>query len=191
VRYTPIDWDAPLDVARYVAAVPPDAVLKGFFPAAVAAAVRRRGRTLVHARHRYIPFRDYPMRDHVRLLHEAARALFPRTSPRRALRKIGWNTMRSLDTSLAGRVYRELMLTDLEQTLGQLDTVYGRLLPPARAEVTRPEPREAIVHFRSVYAFVDSHHVGIVERMFRAHDLAPQITLRRLGIADADLRCRW
>ncbi|MEM9193979.1 MAG: DUF2378 family protein [Myxococcota bacterium] len=189
--YAPIDWEAELDVRKYVRAVPSEATLKGFFPAAVKAGAVRQGKMLPSARNRYVAFRNYPMSEHVQLLAECAEASYPDLPPREALRRIGWYTMRSLDQSVVGRVFRQFLAAGIEQTMRGLEKMYPMLLPPATLHATWTDASNVILRYRHVYAFVDCHHIGILERMFKSHSIVPEVQVLRHGIADLDVRCRW
>jgi hypothetical protein len=47
--YVRPSWDAPFDAEGYLRAVPPGALIKGFFAATVAGEAKRRGLKLAHA----------------------------------------------------------------------------------------------------------------------------------------------
>ena len=70
--YVEPSWDQPFDAEGYLRAIPRGALIKGLFGATVAAAAKQRKVTLAHAAEKYLPFLDYPLVDHNRLLIEAA-----------------------------------------------------------------------------------------------------------------------
>src|SRR5690349_5754886 len=68
------DLRAPLDVALVIDAVPPHHTAKGMFFEQLAPMARRYG---VSCDGRYVTFRDYPLRDYMRLIADYGAARYP------------------------------------------------------------------------------------------------------------------
>jgi uncharacterized protein (TIGR02265 family) len=66
---------------------------------------------------RYLPYVDYPVRDHVRLIDAAGRVVFPRLSPREAHRRLGKDGFVRFAESRVGRVVMQLIAHDPKELL--------------------------------------------------------------------------
>jgi uncharacterized protein (TIGR02265 family) len=189
------DWDAPLDTDAYIRAVPAGAVIKGMYPAAIAAEAKRRGLKLPHAGDKYVPFHDYPLRDHLHLLVEAARAFSPDRSTRSALRKIGRAAVGVFLNSTLGRAALG-GLTQPEATRLALigitrayTTSVGK--PSPHVEVKETSDTSCIVKVSDFWIFLDSHQIGILEGVCRACGVRCDVLVASDGLANGELACSW
>lgn len=183
-------WDEPLDPHAFLAAMPEGATMKGSFLAAVAGFAADRGFPLPLARDRYVPFASYPLREHGELMVQAARMVYPDRPLREGLRRIGRGAPGTLVRSLLGRV----VLGSAEGALEVLRAMvrsYELHTPPVRAELVEVGPSEAIVRMEEVYHFLDSHHVGVFEGVFRYVGVEGHIRIHAYSRVTADLLCRW
>jgi uncharacterized protein (TIGR02265 family) len=189
------NWDAPLDTDAYIRAVPATAVIKGMYPGAIATEARKRGLSLPHAGEKYVPFHDYPLRDHLRLLTEAARAFSPDLSTRAALRKIGRAAVTVFLNSTLGRAALG-GLTQPEATRLALvgitrayTTSVGK--PSPQVEVKETSDTSCIVKISDFWLFLDSHQIGILEGVCRACGVRCDILVASEGLASGELSCSW
>ena len=184
------DLEAPLDAVAVIDAIPAGATITGVFLAGIADAAKTRGTKLPTARDRYVDFRAYPLREHATLLVEAARAYFPDEPLRRGLLKLGRGGPRTLLKSTVGRVVLGSVEGPLD-ALGAMAKSYALHTKPATVEVEPLSQRRALVRMRSVYYFVDSHHVGVFEGVLRLANAEGRVRVQSLGPWDADLLCEW
>jgi len=182
------DWDAPLDPRPIVDAIPVDARIKGMFPGAIAEEARSRGMVLPGARERYLSFEDIPSREYTAMLAEAARVFFPALTLRRALRKLGRATHDVFARSIVGAV---VMSTgdDLPGAIAAAAKAYAITTPPAHVAVAESAPGRIVVSLSNVYNFLDSHHVGVLESVARAHGLrvTPRVRLESMFVGEIEL----
>ena len=62
---------------------------------------------------------------------------------------------------------------------------------PATAEVDLHEDNTAIVRLRGAWIFPDCYYVGVFEGSLTAFKVQGQVLLKRLDLADVDLRVTW
>jgi uncharacterized protein (TIGR02265 family) len=86
---------------------------------------------------RYLPYVDYPSRDHVRLIDAAARASLPSLSPREAHRRLGETAFERFATSNVGRVVLKLVVNDLREMLLAFPRGYAMTVRSLRAVESR------------------------------------------------------
>jgi uncharacterized protein (TIGR02265 family) len=189
------DWDAPLDADAFIRAVPASAVIKGMYSAAIAVEAKRRGLTLTHAGEKYVPFLDYPMRDHLNLLVEAARMFSPELSLRRSLRKLGRGAVGVLLSSTLGRAVLG-GLTQPETTaraiLG-ITRAYATALgkPTPQAELKETGETSCILRLSDFWLFLDSHQIGILEGMGRSCGVRIEVEVALESSSKGELACSW
>jgi uncharacterized protein (TIGR02265 family) len=184
------DWGAPLDVAAYVAGIPPTAVVKGVFPAAVAEAARRKGKQLTNARERYHPFSDVPLKEYIPMLVDCSEALFPDLPLRTGLRKLGRASLDAIARSTFGRILLTNIL-DVQTSLAAVSKGASIATPGSRIEVTDVAERRAVITLSRVYTFIDSHHIGILEKILGAASVQVHARVRLRGPYDGDIELTW
>jgi uncharacterized protein (TIGR02265 family) len=183
-------WTAPLDTASAIQAMPAETTISGMFFEATAAAARQANATLPSALPRYVAFRFYPARDFMRLLVEAAPALFPEDPIRIALRKMGRAAPYNLLSSTVGKV----VLGPAQGVHAILDTIsktYPINMRPSAASVIERGERFAVVRFSDVYSFLDCHHVGVLEGTMRYAGVRGSVRIRPMGRGAMDCFCSW
>ena len=183
-------WDAPLDVERAIAAIPETATLTGTFLAAVADEAKARGLALPSARERYVGFKPYPLREHARLMVEAAQAFWPEASIRVGLRKLGRGAPATLVRSLSGRVVFGSAQGVLE-ALRAMAKSYAIHMKPGSIEIEELAAGRALARLRQVHTFIDPHHVGVLEGVMKFSGVKGKVTTRALSSSAADLLCEW
>lgn len=183
-------WDAPLDVAAELRRVPEGLTQKGMFILPMLVEAKRRGLTLEGARPRYVPFQDYPLREHVGLLAAAARAFYPELSPRQGLRRLGRGAHHAFMESTVGRV----VWAGVTETHGALDGIlkgYAIGVPGCTAKIVERRANAAIIRLERVPYFLDSHHVGCCEGATRAIGINAKIRIRVETWASGEFLCEW
>ena len=184
------DWNAPVDLAAHLAGVPPTAMIKGVFPGSIVESARRKGITLPNARPRYHPFADIPVTEYLPLLLAAAQWMFPKVPPREALRKVGRASFDAVEKSMFLRILLTGML-DLRSNLGILGKGLALAAPPTRFEVVEIRERRAVVRFTAAYIFLDSHYLGIVEKVAGSSKLRVEARVSLETPYDGDIEITW
>lgn len=155
-------WDAPLDVDAVIRGLPAGATMKGMFTGAVADIARRTGATIESARERYVPFSDYPLDEHCRVMVEAARAIYPDVSVRQGLRRIGRGAPSVMLDSTIGRVTVGAV-QGTQAVVREICKAYPLLTEPSDVRIIDAGEGWLVVRMKHVAFFVDCHHVGLFE----------------------------
>lgn len=185
------NWQAPLDPQKALLAIAETATITGMFLEPIAKEARRRRIALPSARERYVAFRFYPLREHVRLLIEACAEFYPDRPLRLAMRSLGRAAPAALLTSTLGRA----SVGSAQGTLAIIEAMaksYAVNLPGSNVVLLEPSKHDCIVRLSGVPYFLDSHQVGVFEGVLRYAGIKDgSVLLRSHSSTDADLLCRW
>ena len=114
--------------------VPPTATVKGMFlERPIAEAQRLCGRRPVPGE--YVPFRDYPITEHIRVLAACAAAAWPDVPLREGIRRLGRGAFLTFLESLAGRVVFAAAGRNFDAALGLTTRAYGLTGPVGTVRV--------------------------------------------------------
>jgi uncharacterized protein (TIGR02265 family) len=183
-------WDAPLDVDAECASIPGGATMKGMFTMPMVAEARQRGMTLTGARDRYLPFTDYPLVEHARLLIAAAGAFFPQVNVRQGLRKLGRAGARAIVETTVGRVMWTTV-ADVPSALELVVKAYAIAGPSTRMSLLENDPGRARLRLHGFHCFRDSNHVGNLEGILRACHARGRVAVRIEGPRVAEYLVEW
>jgi uncharacterized protein (TIGR02265 family) len=183
-------WDAPLDLDAELRRVPETAKQKGMFLIPMVLEAKKLGHSLPSARERYVPFQDYPLREHVQLLVESARVLFPQQSLRQALRRLGRAAHKVFVESTVGKVVWA-GVTDAPSALDAILKGYTISVPGCATRVVERGPNHARVRMERIYYFLDCHHVGCIEGAVRATGAEPKVRIKMDSATSGDFLCEW
>jgi len=184
------DWDAPLDVDAYLAAVPRAAMTKGMFFARILDDYRERY-LKPPTRERYVGFKDYPLREWMELAVAATRDLWPQKPPREALRRIGHHGYTTFIQSFVGRVLFGVLGSNLESIMRISPKGYALAWNLMRADAVEVRPGSAILHLWQVYDFVDCYHGGLLEGVLRACNRSGRVRVRPVSLSEAYYLVDW
>ncbi|HEY2515138.1 MAG TPA: DUF2378 family protein [Polyangiaceae bacterium] len=188
-------WDAPLDPEAFLRSIPAGALIKGMFPGALAAEARRRGIPLPTAADKYLPFYEYPLRDHMRLVVDAARGFWPELHVRQGLRKVG----RAAVTAFTQTTFGKAVLGGFNQpetmarALSSMVRAFGTSLskPTPHLEVVQTADTTCVLRFRDAWLLLDCHQVGIIEGYCHACGVRPDVKVAVISPSSADFLVSW
>jgi uncharacterized protein (TIGR02265 family) len=187
--FTTPDFQKPLDVEGMLAATPASAKVKGMYPQRLVELMVQRG---VKAElPKYIAFKDYPMRELMQRVVEAARKLHPNSTLREGIRELGRLVFPTLQASIAGRVIFSFAGNSYESALKRVAQGYALSQNPGSANLVRISDGEAIVELRSVWNFPDCYQIGVHEGALAWYARKGGVELRVHSPCDVDLRIRW
>lgn len=190
VGFAPPSWESPLDLTAHLAITPASATIKGLFTAPLRPEALRRGITLRHLRPHYIPFKDYPMSDHMQVFCEAARAFYPGMPLRQGLRILGRTAIRTFSGSTVGRVMLGTE-TEPEPVLRAIVKAYPIGMTHAQVDLLEVTASSARVRMRDVWHFLDSHQVGVFEGALYECGMKAVVTVRMESLATGELHLAW
>jgi hypothetical protein len=183
-------WDAPLDVEAEARALPRNATIKGLFLLPMVAEATRRGVLLKGARERYLPFVDYPLHEHLRLLVEAAHVFYPELGLRRGLRRLGRAAPQAVSETLVGKVMWSAV-TDVASGIELGVRIYAVTARSSRVVIVEAASGWALLRLEGAHCLVDSNHVGTWEGILRACHVKATVTVRVESIRAAELALEW
>jgi uncharacterized protein (TIGR02265 family) len=182
------DFRAPLDVAGMIAEVPAQNTTKGMFFEQLARAARQFG---LDGDARYVAFRDYPLRDFMRLIADYGSVRFPGLPVREALRRVGWEAFPTLMSSVAGRVLFAFAGHEVRSALRLAPDAYKHSLSHCSVRSRLNGARQAVLEYRDVWNFPDCYQVGAIEGGCRAFGATPTVRVCAHGRASVDMLIRW
>ncbi len=185
------DFAAPVDLQAHLALLPPGATGKGmYFNALLAAGARARpGLDLcalagITAR-RYIPFRDYPMDEYLRLEVATAAAVHRGVPIGEGLRRLGWTALDSLLGSHVGKMVFGVLGRDADLILLNSPKGYQLTLSFGLLTVEKDGPRRYLVHASGLPIFLETYHVGVFEGGLRHCGARGRVRIATEGLEDA------
>lgn len=191
-------FDSAPGLEAYLNRTPETATGLGAFFQSVLALVERRGaedleRAMVGvASRRWIAFRQYPLRDFMRLAHNVSRIAYPKVSNGEGLRRLGHAAYPSFAATMAGRVALFAFGETIEDVLRASPKAYRLALPEATVNVRAMGPRKLHMELRNVCSFVDTYQCGVIEGCVRAFGLQPDVRIQvGPGLIDATYEVKW
>jgi uncharacterized protein (TIGR02265 family) len=190
------DFSKPLHLGAYLARVPAEATCKGMFfddiIKAVTKASPQAGAELVpHVARRYVPFRDYPLREHMELTARAVQLLYPALPQREGLRRLGWLAFPAFTESLVGRIIFGILGNDLDKVFELGPRSFSVSLSHGRATAYRIGEAHWQYVFTEVYGFLDAYYVGVLEGPIKKLGKVPQVRLSPASLSEGVMDIRW
>lgn len=184
-------WTEPLDVDTLIAATPEEAMAKGmFFMGPIEMVYKATGEK--PGRDRYIPFKDYPVREHMKVLVECAQGCYPNRPLRQALRELGGEAFPAFAESMLGKVIYSVAGRSWDAAFrlaGKSYDVAGNLSSFETLEFT---DKWATAHLRGMWNFIDCYHVGVLEGAMRAFGkTGGKVAIHSLGPDEAKFLISW
>src|SRR5690606_23716025 len=140
---------------------------------------------------RYIPFKDYPLREHMTLSSRLVPRLFPQYPTREGMRRLGWLVYPLFKESLIGRVVFGVLGHDLDQVMRVGPRSFELSLTRGRAKAERIGDGHYRYHFEEIYGFLDSYYVGVIEGVFRDHDVPCVVRIALRTPVDGVMDISW
>lgn len=184
------ELSAPLRLEERVAALSPTATVKGMFFSDIVQDVHRRTGN-APARKRYVAFRDYPFREWIELLAEAAELAYPDARPLEGIRRLGQRAYPLFVSSRAGAVFAALAGRTIPGTLKQLPRALRVAQSLGSVEIREQSDRHALLELRELYDFPDTYYVGVIEGILAGFDTQGEVLVRDVTLCDADMLVRW
>jgi uncharacterized protein (TIGR02265 family) len=190
VDFVDPDWSAALDVEPYLARIPATEHMKGMFVAPVVKAAAAKGHVLTLARERYLPFQDYPLREHMANLAEAARLIFPKKPIREGLRRLGRGALGVMLESTVGRVLWA-SATDPVRALDAIVKIYAIVHANCGMSIVDATPGAVVIKATRLFSFFDCHHIGVFESALEGVGVEPRIQVRLRSPIDGEFLCTY
>jgi uncharacterized protein (TIGR02265 family) len=185
-----IDWAAPLDVDAYVAHCPPEAKVKGVIVNGVLKRLETMGKPPPPGVGRYLAFKDYPLREHMKITADVAQLAFPHEHLRESLRRLGHETFPAVKETLIGKVV--FAAWDKPESVFKLSAkAYEIVGSIARVTVVESGPGFVHQHIVNAYGFLDSFQVGVTEGVLLAFKKEGAVQIKRVSLSEAHVYTEW
>lgn len=174
-----------------IEATPQHAKVKGMYINTFLRCLDQHGIPHPEAR-RYLTFKDYPLREYMRMLLEACPKLYPECSVREALTRQGRLLYPTLIGSTVGKVIFAIAGRSWDAALPLASRGYEVSLTPGSATLIEQTPTSAVLALRDVYNFADSLQVGVMEGAMETFRIEGTVTPRpKARACDVDLVMEW
>ncbi len=174
----------------YHAACPADATGKGFYFAAFVREAVSNGHHL-EGFGPYREFKDYPLKEAIRLVAECARRVYPDEPLREGIRRIGWSVFPTLLSTVLGKVLFGALGQNIPAVISMSPRGFEVSLNRGRSEILRVTDRDAEVHVSDFYLFPDCFLAGVFEGMFAHYGKEAQVEVRKVGKGTCGFHVRW
>jgi uncharacterized protein (TIGR02265 family) len=186
--FLPVDTETALDVEARIRDTPLDKQTKGMFFEQMAREARNAG---VACEPRYVTFRDYPLRNFMRLQADYAPIRYPGVPLREAIRRMGSEAFPTLMNSIPGRLLFVLARGDFRAALRLAPEAYKHNLSHCSVYLRLETPHQVVLEYRDVWNFPECYHVGVIEGVCRTFGAEARIRTRVYSACEVDLLVRW
>jgi uncharacterized protein (TIGR02265 family) len=183
------DWSQPVDFASRVAAVPPDAQVRGMFLQVLVDSLPTEIRSKLGAR-RYVAFKNYPMREYVELLAFSAGQARSQ-KPAECVRRLGRLIYPTYVKTLSGSTIFALAGRDYGRVVDAAPVAYKVAVSDASVLVRTIEPCHIQVELRKIYNLPEFHQVGVWEGAMQVCGATGSIHTRVIDFGAVDFEVRW
>ena len=182
------DFNAPLDIAALLAAVPSTATFKGTIAQSTIETLKRAGKPAPKS---YVVFRDYPMKELMELNVDAAKQLFPDQPLREGVRRLGRSVFPTFTQTLLGKVMYGVFGGNPSAVLKLANKSYDMTQNTGRVTTLATSSRSVTLRFSSTYTILSSYHYGILEGTLQALGFAGLIGFHPLSEIDGEFFVAW
>ncbi len=179
------------ELEAQIEATPSHARIKGMYVRTFLTMLEQR-RLPAPTTERYMVFKDYPLRDYMRMLLDACPAVYPDCSLREALKRQGRLVYPTLASSTVGKVIFAMAGSDWNAALPLASRGWEISLTPGSATLVDRTKTSAVLALRDIYNFPDTLQVGIIEGAMELFHVEGTVVAEPKGrICDVDLRINW
>lgn len=187
--FTLPDYSGGLQLAERIAGHPPKAWVKGMFLKGIVDRASTAGATL--DRPRYVAFKDYPLREYLELLAEAAVSVHPALPPLEGIRRLGRTVYPTFMASTIGRVTMAVAGRDMRAAVSLVPRAYTIAGNTARVEIISLTKTSAHLGLQGVWDWPSAYHVGVMEGGFDAYEVDGEVQYRGKSLSEGELKLEW
>lgn len=184
------DFSAPLDFEEELRSVPVSSTTKGMFLSDLLAQAARVGRP-IPGRGPYVAFKDYADREHVGLLADVARAVFPNLPLRESLRRLGQGSYDALSSSLIGKVVFGVLGKDIHALTRLTPKAYSISGKGTVATIVDSGDDFSHVALEGQVALADCYHFGAFEGVLDFCGVTGTVTFQKISASRVELFTTW
>lgn len=179
----PDDWES---LEARIAIIPESAQVRGMF-------VRELFRIVPSLRmeRRYLPFSNYPMREYVALVLNAARIAHPKLPAANAVFKVGLGVYSVFASSVVGTAIFSVAQHDFRRALEVSPKAYALSMSPVTVTIAELEPGYAEVQMRNFWLLPDVYQSGVLLGAMKVCGAEGTARVTRHAPCDVDIELRW
>lgn len=177
------------ELLEHIDQTPRDHIVKGMYVGGILDTLK--AHKVSHQRASVQAFKDYPLRDYMELLLDAALTLYPRQGAAEGLRNLGRLAIPTFANSIVGSVVMGTVGRSWEFGLKCVAKGYEVSLRPGKCTVVSLGSGRVTVQLRSVWNFGTSYQVGVIEGLMEWCQVSGSITPTALSRCDVDLNVDW
>lgn len=179
------------ELEAQISATPPTATVKGMYIEAFLRTLNLHGLSRPTTA-RFVAFKDYPLRDFMRMLIDACPQLYPDCGLREALKLQGRLAYPTLTASTAGKVIFAIAGRSWESALQLASRAWEISLKPGSATLVEVRPHHAVLALRDIHNFADTFQVGVLEGAMEIYQIEGTVVAQPKGRpCDVDLLISW
>jgi uncharacterized protein (TIGR02265 family) len=182
-------WSQPIDFAARLAAVPAHAAVRGMFLQLLIDSSARTVSVKLPAK-RYIGFKNYPMREYVELLAQAAAGNRALTAAE-CVRRLGRGVYPTYEQTITGTAIFGIAGRNFARVIEASPTAYKVSLQPSIVRVRSLGSHHAEVELRQTYNLPDFHQVGIWEGAMQVCGVTGHIKTHVIDYGAVDFEIDW
>src|SRR6185369_8606397 len=142
------------ELEDWISETPPEAAVKGMYVEALLSLLKRRGAAMPTDK-RYFSFKDYPLRELMRLMVDAVEVLHPDVSPREGMIALGRLAFPTFTSTTIGKVIFSVAGNSWVRALNLVTKAYEVSIRPGTASVAEITETSARVELREIWNFGD------------------------------------
>jgi uncharacterized protein (TIGR02265 family) len=178
------------DFEKQIADTPDSAVAKGMFFDSLQRAMEQRGAAPLSGA-RYVSFKDYPLKDLMRLILDGSQVLYPESKTDEALRRLGQLVFPTLMGSMVGKVMFAVAGRSFAAALPLTEKAYN-ISVTGDVKLRQLGPGAAILELRGVWNFPDTYQRGVLEGAMESFHARGTVRAEALARpCDANLHLNW
>ncbi len=190
MEFTPPDMTSPLDAAERLAAMPPEASVKGLFFSTVIGALREKCPDSELIKN-YDHFSNYSCAELIELLDKSSKALYPELPQRQALRLLGQRLFQGFKKTTAGMLFYTAAGHRIDNGFQMINSIYN-LLSQTKANLLEVGEDYAIISLTDAWVFPTCYHIGTYEGAVMLFNKKPkEVLVKEYSLSNVDVLCRW
>jgi uncharacterized protein (TIGR02265 family) len=175
----------------WIEETPQNATVKGMYVDSLLSMLERTGAPRVTDK-RYFSFKEYPLRDAMRIMVDTVAVMYPNSPPREGLVRVGRQVFPTLAASTVGKVLFSVAGRSWERSLKLTSKAYEVSITPGTAALAELTDRSARIELRSIWNFADTYQVGVMQGAMETLGVRGSVRAVMLGRrCDVDLILEW
>lgn len=179
------------ELESWIEETPRHATVKGMYVDSFLTIVERCGAPRPTDK-RFFSFKDYPLRDLMRMTLDTVTIIYPDTSPKEGLVRIGRHVYPTLASTTIGKVLFSVAGRSWERTLNLCEKAWEVSIRPGTTRLVELRGQSALIELRQIWNFTDTYQVGIFQGAMESFGLRGTVRPETKGRrCDVDLHLSW